>query len=94
MINNNALLVWSTTPTSLYLLSREAVALQELLLLHKVDIVEMLTFLFLVPRVCPSRPFTPYSTTLGGVVRELHRCLLLAITAEPHPQTLSHIIKV
>ena len=31
--------------------------------------------------------------TIGGVVRELHRSLLLALTAEPHHTTLTQLIK-
>lgn len=42
----------------------------------------------------PSQPFTPYSSTLGAVLKELHRCLLLALAAEPHHTTLTQTIKV
>lgn len=40
-----------------------------------------------------SQPFTSYSVTVGCVVRELHRGLLLALTAEPNSTTLTQIIK-
>ena len=48
------------------------------------------------PRPLPGQPyaFTPYSATLGGVVRELHRSLLLALAAEHHHTTLTLAIKV
>lgn len=45
-------------------------------------------------RPAPSHAYTPYSTTLGAVIQELHRSLSVAITTEPHPQTLTHILKV
>ena len=45
------------------------------------------------PRPRPAQPFTPYSTTLGNIVRELHRSLLLALTAESHSTTLTQLIK-
>ena len=41
----------------------------------------------------PTQPFTPYSVTIGGVVRELHRGLLLALTAEVNATTLTQLIK-
>ncbi|XP_053313681.1 HEAT repeat-containing protein 6 [Spea bombifrons] len=37
--------------------------------------------------------FTPFSLTLASSIRELHRCLLLAIVAESSSQTLTQIIK-
>ncbi|KAM4795796.1 HEAT repeat-containing protein 6 [Rhinophrynus dorsalis] len=37
--------------------------------------------------------FTPFSVTLASSIRELHRCLLLAIVAESSAQTLTQIIK-
>lgn len=40
-----------------------------------------------------TQPFTPYSQTIGGVVREMHRSLLLALTAEPNNTTLTQIVK-
>ena len=52
-----------------------------------------LFFLALDHRPRPVQPFTPYSTTLGNIVRELHRSLLLALTAESHPTTLTQLIK-
>ncbi|CAH2221344.1 HEAT repeat-containing 6 [Pelobates cultripes] len=39
------------------------------------------------------RAFTPFSVTLASSIRELHRCLLLAIVAESSAQTLTQIIK-
>ncbi|KAE8623713.1 hypothetical protein XENTR_v10005705 [Xenopus tropicalis] len=39
------------------------------------------------------RAFTPLSVTLASSIRELHRCLLLAIVAESSAQTLTQIIK-
>ncbi|MGH0181857.1 UNVERIFIED_CONTAM: hypothetical protein FKN15_013068 [Acipenser sinensis] len=39
------------------------------------------------------RAFTPFSATLASSIRELHRCLLLALVAEPSSQTLTQIIK-
>ena len=41
-----------------------------------------------------SQPYTPYSYTLGAMLRELHWCLLLAATTETNPLTLTQIIKV
>ncbi|XP_075051676.1 HEAT repeat-containing protein 6 [Mixophyes fleayi] len=37
--------------------------------------------------------FTPFSVTLASSIRELHRCLLLAVAAESSAQTLTQIIK-
>ncbi|XP_068125450.1 HEAT repeat-containing protein 6 [Hyperolius riggenbachi] len=37
--------------------------------------------------------FTPFSVTLASSLRELHRCLLLAMVAESSAQTLTQIIK-
>ncbi|KAG8451365.1 hypothetical protein GDO86_003536 [Hymenochirus boettgeri] len=37
--------------------------------------------------------FTPLSVTLASSIRELHRCLLLAIVAESSAQTLTQIVK-
>ncbi|XP_041054234.1 HEAT repeat-containing protein 6 isoform X1 [Carcharodon carcharias] len=39
------------------------------------------------------RAFTPFSATLASSIRELHRCLLIALVAESSPQTLTQIIK-
>ncbi|XP_030042088.1 HEAT repeat-containing protein 6 [Microcaecilia unicolor] len=39
------------------------------------------------------RAFTPFSVTLASGIRELHRCLLLALVAESSSQTLTQIIK-
>ncbi|XP_062815411.1 HEAT repeat-containing protein 6 isoform X2 [Anolis carolinensis] len=39
------------------------------------------------------RAFTPFSVTLATSIRELHRCLLLALVAESSSQTLTQIIK-
>ncbi|XP_063810877.1 HEAT repeat-containing protein 6 isoform X2 [Pseudophryne corroboree] len=39
------------------------------------------------------RAFTPFSVTLASSIRELHRCLLLAVAAESSAQTLTQIIK-
>ncbi|XP_056413484.1 HEAT repeat-containing protein 6 isoform X2 [Hyla sarda] len=39
------------------------------------------------------RAFTPLSVTLASSIRELHRCLLLAVVAESSAQTLTQIIK-
>ncbi|XP_067328105.1 HEAT repeat-containing protein 6 isoform X1 [Anolis sagrei] len=39
------------------------------------------------------RAFTPFSFTLATSIRELHRCLLLALVAESSSQTLTQIIK-
>ncbi|XP_053131596.1 HEAT repeat-containing protein 6 [Hemicordylus capensis] len=39
------------------------------------------------------RAFTPFSVTLASSIRELHRCLLLALLAETSSQTLTKIIK-
>lgn len=41
----------------------------------------------------PLQPFTPYSSTLGTVIKELHRNLQLAMTTENHSNTLTQIIK-
>lgn len=41
----------------------------------------------------PTQSFTPYSVTIGGVVRELHRGLILALTAEANSTTLTQLIK-
>lgn len=40
------------------------------------------------------RAFTPFSVTIASSIRELHRCLLLALVAESSFQTLTQIIKV
>ncbi|KAK3555756.1 hypothetical protein QTP86_028957, partial [Hemibagrus guttatus] len=37
--------------------------------------------------------FTPFSATLAASLRELHRCLLLALLAESSSQTLTQVIK-
>lgn len=47
--------------------------------------------LFYRPR--PTQAFTPYSITLGGVVQELHRTLLLALAAEPHHTSCTQLLK-
>ncbi|NWS96857.1 HEAT6 protein, partial [Mionectes macconnelli] len=39
------------------------------------------------------RAFTPFSVTIASSIRELHRCLLLALVAESSAQTLTQIIK-
>uniref|UniRef100_A0A8C3D1D2 HEAT repeat-containing protein 6 n=1 Tax=Cairina moschata TaxID=8855 RepID=A0A8C3D1D2_CAIMO len=39
------------------------------------------------------RAFTPFSVTIASSIRELHRCLLLALVAESSFQTLTQIIK-
>ncbi|XP_061461021.1 HEAT repeat-containing protein 6 [Rhineura floridana] len=39
------------------------------------------------------RAFTPFSVTIACSIRELHRCLLLALVAESSSQTLTQIIK-
>ncbi|XP_028662440.2 HEAT repeat-containing protein 6 [Erpetoichthys calabaricus] len=39
------------------------------------------------------KAFTPFSATLASSIRELHRCLLLALVAESSSQTLTQIIK-
>ncbi|XP_060065028.1 HEAT repeat-containing protein 6-like [Ylistrum balloti] len=37
--------------------------------------------------------FTPFSSILGSTIRELHRCLLLALVSENYPLTLTQLIK-
>ncbi|ESO95312.1 hypothetical protein LOTGIDRAFT_116900 [Lottia gigantea] len=37
--------------------------------------------------------FTSFSTVLGSMIKELHRCLLLALVAENFPLTLTQLIK-
>ncbi|XP_038013993.1 HEAT repeat-containing protein 6 isoform X2 [Motacilla alba alba] len=39
------------------------------------------------------RAFTPFSVTMASSIRELHRCLLLALVAESSSQTLTQIVK-
>ncbi|XP_075417537.1 HEAT repeat-containing protein 6 [Tenrec ecaudatus] len=39
------------------------------------------------------RAFTPFSVTIASSIRELHRCLLLALVAESSSQTLTQVIK-
>uniref|UniRef100_A0A8C3DWL3 HEAT repeat containing 6 n=1 Tax=Corvus moneduloides TaxID=1196302 RepID=A0A8C3DWL3_CORMO len=39
------------------------------------------------------RAFTPFSVTIASSIRELHRCLLLALVAESSSQTLTQIVK-
>ncbi|KAM4699504.1 HEAT repeat-containing protein 6 [Discoglossus pictus] len=39
------------------------------------------------------RAFTPFSVSLALSIRELHRCLLLALVAESSSQTLTQVIK-
>nr|XP_055036304.1 HEAT repeat-containing protein 6 [Misgurnus anguillicaudatus] len=41
----------------------------------------------------PRQAFTPFSATLAGSIRELHRCLLLALLAESSCQTLTQVLK-
>uniref|UniRef100_A0A672T420 HEAT repeat-containing protein 6 n=1 Tax=Sinocyclocheilus grahami TaxID=75366 RepID=A0A672T420_SINGR len=41
----------------------------------------------------PRQAFTPFSATLAASVRELHRCLLLALVAESSCQTLTQVLK-
>uniref|UniRef100_A0A4W4GWM8 HEAT repeat-containing protein 6 n=1 Tax=Electrophorus electricus TaxID=8005 RepID=A0A4W4GWM8_ELEEL len=41
----------------------------------------------------PRQAFTPFSATLAASIRELHRCLLLALLAESSSQTLTQVIK-
>ena len=41
-----------------------------------------------------SAPFTPFSVTLGYMIKEIHRCLMLALTTEQSPITTTQIIKV
>ncbi|KAI0231144.1 HEAT repeat-containing protein 6 [Lamellibrachia satsuma] len=38
-------------------------------------------------------PFTPFSVTLGHMIKEIHRCLLLALVAENSPRAITQIIK-
>ena len=61
------------------------------ILFRDVGIIVTLLSLF---RPAAVLPFTPYSKTLGGVVQELHRNLLVSITTERHPLTLTHVLKV
>ncbi|KAL5016169.1 hypothetical protein ScPMuIL_005758 [Solemya velum] len=37
--------------------------------------------------------FVPFSTILGSTIKELHRCLLLALVAENYPLTVTQVIK-
>ncbi|KAM8991404.1 HEAT repeat-containing protein 6 [Ara ararauna] len=39
------------------------------------------------------RAFTPFSVAIASSIRELHRCLLLALVAESSSQTLTQIVK-
>ncbi|XP_013923329.1 PREDICTED: HEAT repeat-containing protein 6 [Thamnophis sirtalis] len=39
------------------------------------------------------RAFTPFSVSIASSIRELHRCMLLALVAETSSQTLTQIIK-
>ncbi|ETE67688.1 HEAT repeat-containing protein 6, partial [Ophiophagus hannah] len=39
------------------------------------------------------RAFTPFSVSIASSIRELHRCMLLALVAESSSQTLTQIIK-
>uniref|UniRef100_A0A663M965 HEAT repeat-containing protein 6 n=1 Tax=Athene cunicularia TaxID=194338 RepID=A0A663M965_ATHCN len=39
------------------------------------------------------RAFIPFSVTIASSIRELHRCLLLALVAESSSQTLTQIVK-
>lgn len=41
----------------------------------------------------PRQAFTPFSATLAASIRELHRCLLLALLAESSFQTLTQVLK-
>ena len=38
--------------------------------------------------------FVPFSGILASTIRELHRCLLLALVSENIPLTLTQLIKV
>ncbi|XP_064392489.1 HEAT repeat-containing protein 6-like isoform X3 [Halichondria panicea] len=40
----------------------------------------------------PSQAFTPYSVTLGNIVQELHRSLLLAMATESQHNTLTQVV--
>ncbi|KAK1331093.1 hypothetical protein QTO34_009041 [Cnephaeus nilssonii] len=50
-------------------------------------------FLLLKIPVIHRRAFTPFSVMIASSIRELHRCLLLALVAESSSQTLTQIIK-
>ena len=39
-------------------------------------------------------PFTPFSVTLGYMIKEIHRCLMLALTTEQSPIATTQVIKV
>ena len=39
-------------------------------------------------------PFTTFSVTLGHMIKEVHRCLLLALASENSPLAITQIIKV
>ncbi len=41
----------------------------------------------------PSQAFTPYSVTLGNIVQELHRSLLLAMATESQHNTLTQVVR-
>ena len=51
------------------------------------------TCLYISGRPRPSQPFTPYSFTLGNVVRELHRVLLSALSVEPQQSNCTLLLK-
>ena len=44
--------------------------------------------------VSPRTSFTPFSLSLAATIRELHRCLTLALLAETSAHTLTQVIKV
>ena len=41
-----------------------------------------------------SAPFTPFSVTLGYMIKEIHRCLLLLLASESSPMVVTQILKV
>ena len=50
--------------------------------------------MFLRSEQYKNAPFTPFSVTLGFMIKEIHRCLLLALASEVSPLAITQIIKV
>ena len=38
--------------------------------------------------------FTPFSVILGSMIKEIHRCMFVAMASEEYPITLTQLIKV
>ena len=55
---------------------------------------DIFKYMYFKNRDVQSVAFTPFSVTQGYMIREIHRCLLLALVAENSPLATTQIIKV